>query len=50
MGQLNMKISKEHFSRYDTADYLESEADIAEYLTACAEEDTRHRGQRKRGR
>jgi probable addiction module antidote protein len=34
-----MKISKEHFSRYDTADYLESEADIAEYLTARAEED-----------
>lgn len=39
MGQLNMKASKESFSRYDTADYLETEADIAEYLTACAEED-----------
>jgi probable addiction module antidote protein len=30
---------KETFSRYDTADYLETEADIAAYLTACAEED-----------
>ena len=30
--------SKEKFSRYDTADYLETEADIAAYLTACAEE------------
>lgn len=27
------------FSRYDTADYLETEEDIAAYLTACAEED-----------
>lgn len=30
---------KESFSRYDTADYLQSEEDIAAYLTACAEED-----------
>jgi probable addiction module antidote protein len=28
---------KEAFSRYDTADYLESETDIAAYLSACAE-------------
>ena len=27
------------FTRYDTADYLESEEDIAAYLSACAEED-----------
>lgn len=33
-----MKI-REQFSRYDTADYLETEEDIAAYLTACAEED-----------
>lgn len=31
--------AKEKFSRYDTADYLETEADIAAYLTACADED-----------
>ena len=31
--------ANETFSRYDTADYLETEADIAAYLTACAEED-----------
>ncbi len=30
---------KESFTRYDTADYLETDADIAAYLTACAEED-----------
>ncbi len=29
---------KEGFSRYDTADYLESEEDIAAYLSACADE------------
>jgi probable addiction module antidote protein len=29
---------KEKFSRYDAADYLETEADIAAYLAACAEE------------
>lgn len=29
---------KEKFARYDTADYLESEEDIAAYLSACAEE------------
>jgi probable addiction module antidote protein len=34
-----MNAPKEIFSRYDTADYLETEADIAAYLTACAEED-----------
>lgn len=33
-----MKV-REKFARYDTADYLESEEDIAAYLTACAEED-----------
>ena len=27
------------FSRYDTADYLETEEDIALYLEACAQED-----------
>ena len=27
------------FSRYDTADYLETEEDIALYLDACAQED-----------
>ena len=27
----------EKFARYDTADYLETEADMAAYLTACAE-------------
>ena len=31
--------AKEKFSRYDTADYLDTEADIAAYLTACAGED-----------
>lgn len=34
-----MTPAKEKFSRYDTADYLETEADIAAYLTACVEED-----------
>lgn len=34
-----MNRSKETFSRHDSADYLESEADIGAYLTACAEED-----------
>ncbi|MGB4857901.1 MAG: addiction module antidote protein [Dokdonella sp.] len=34
-----MNAAKEKFSRYDTADYLETDADIAAYLTACAEED-----------
>jgi len=29
---------KEGFSRYDTADYLETEEDIAAYLAACADE------------
>jgi probable addiction module antidote protein len=29
---------KESFSRYDTADYLNSEEDIAAYLEACSEE------------
>ena len=34
-----MVKSKETFTRYDTADYLETEEDIAAYLTACADED-----------
>lgn len=29
---------KETFSRYDTADYLKSEADMVAYLEACMEE------------
>lgn len=29
----------EKFSRYDTADYLKTEADMALYLDACIEED-----------
>jgi probable addiction module antidote protein len=32
------KTRKETFSRYDTADYLKSEADIAAYLEAVFEE------------
>lgn len=28
----------ETFSRYDTADYLKTDEDIAAYLKACAEE------------
>lgn len=31
-------MSKEEFSRYDSADYLQSEEDIAEYLAAVLEE------------
>jgi probable addiction module antidote protein len=31
-------MSSETFSRYDTADYLETEADIAAYLEAVIEE------------
>lgn len=33
-----MKSVRETFSRYDSADYLRTEADIAAYLKACAEE------------
>lgn len=33
-----MKGVRETFSRYDSADYLKTEADIAAYLEACAEE------------
>lgn len=33
-----MKGVKEAFSRYDSAGYLKTEADIAAYLEACAEE------------
>jgi probable addiction module antidote protein len=33
-----MKGMHETFSRYDTAEYLKTEADIAAYLEACAEE------------
>lgn len=29
---------RERFSRYDTADYLKSEADMVAYLEACMEE------------
>lgn len=39
MGRQMKNAVKETFTRYDTADYLQSEADIAAYLTACAEED-----------
>lgn len=35
---MNMSRKMETFTRYDTADYLETEEDIAAYLTACAEE------------
>lgn len=34
-----MTKKSETFTRYDTADYLETDEDIAAYLTACAEED-----------
>ncbi len=34
-----MRKTKETFTRYDAAEYLASEEDIAAYLTACAEED-----------
>jgi probable addiction module antidote protein len=30
--------TKETFSRYDTADYLKTDADMAAYLEACLEE------------
>lgn len=33
-----MKGVRETFTRYDTADYLKTEADIAAYLEACGEE------------
>lgn len=33
-----MARKKVTFSRYDVADYLESEEDMAEYLEACMEE------------
>ena len=33
-----MVKSKETFTRYDTADYLESEEDIAAYLSVCVKE------------
>ena len=32
------KRTKEKFSRYDTADYLKSEQDMAAYLEACMKE------------
>lgn len=32
------KRTKETFSRYDTADYLRSEADVVAYLQACIDE------------
>lgn len=34
-----MAKKSESFTRYDTSDYLDSEEDIAAYLTACAQED-----------
>ena len=34
-----MKNLPDGFTRYDTADYLNTEAEIAEYLKACAEYD-----------
>ena len=33
-----MKGVRETFSRYDSADYLKTEADITAYLEACAQE------------
>lgn len=33
-----MAAKKESFSRYDSADYLKSEEDIAAYLDACSDE------------
>lgn len=33
-----MARKKARFSRYDTADYLKTEEDMAEYLKACMEE------------
>lgn len=36
---MTMTKKSETFTRYDTADYLETDEDIAAYLTACAEED-----------
>jgi probable addiction module antidote protein len=36
---MNMAKEIETFTRYDTADYLESEEDVAAYLSACADED-----------
>ena len=33
-----MKGARENFFRCDSADYLQTEADIAAYLEACAEE------------
>jgi len=32
-------MNNEEFSRYDSADYLQSDADIAEYLAAVMEEE-----------
>jgi len=33
-----MKVVRETCSRYDTTEYLETKADIAAYVAACAEE------------
>jgi hypothetical protein len=38
-GGLGMPKANETFSRYDTADYLETAADMTAYLAACAQED-----------
>lgn len=34
---MHVRKKPETFTRYDTADYLETEEDIAAYLTACAD-------------
>ena len=38
MAAKRRRTTKERFSRYDTADYLKSEEDMAAYLQACLEE------------
>ncbi|MGH8328094.1 MAG: addiction module antidote protein [Steroidobacteraceae bacterium] len=38
MATKRRKKAKETFSRWDAADYLKSEADMAAYLQACLEE------------
>ena len=37
MAAKRRRPTKERFSRYDTADYLKSEEDMAAYLQACLE-------------
>jgi probable addiction module antidote protein len=38
MAAKRQRLTKEKFSRYDTADYLKTEEDMAAYLEACLEE------------